>query len=765
MARGVRRLALLSDGEELALKASGGMLRGLAVISPFCVLARPRKAAFNIKKMRSDSPSDMVCTVVRIGRRRVFSVPADGLDGVGFYARLKEIAGRGAIRLVILDGAERLSPWCDRFDPFSAGLVRFIEALGKDNPHLALLALTDRFEAVVRRDIRARLGLTDEVNGPDRHPEIGTAAFQVIRSYGQSQKATTCNRVLRKDIPAALGEPVASGRVYAPGPGGAGTGLDIRLIGSDLGGTMAGRNARALSAPSYQPLYCHPHHRPAHALEAPFPEKQAVRFHDLMIVSDAEKETAWGRFVLDITLDGGLDRWRRLVLSGGDRHCIHLTDLPSDLCEADMASRGVAVPRCSAEACVFGKKALCDYGRRHFMIQRFGPHPVAETLEALRMLDRLLMQVGSGDDPVRIAGGEDAGTAALALSRLAAIGVLANFRVLENGDFEAGGLRPSIQATEMTVAAETWRKGLGLPEERRPNDSPARKTAWIRKKYRPRIEASLKAAIARGRVCRHLKHDRLFEAAADALISVLDPFGRAVEEMAYRSLWNLKEFLRAGGCRKAALIRHYRPVEMGWRCGRCDDCDPNLALDAESVPTPLTSDGERLAVADALEQWLAGGDAGFELERGEVAREAFPDDPIYLYQRSATVLEGDPNNLRALYLARECAPENAVNMTNRALLRSACDRLPFPTVRRLYEGAAESARRLLIDILDDEFGPTHCTEGEQLLYREARALSISSGRVDRLRARCAVEALKDIDFTAWKARLHNCLEDFQLEEF
>jgi hypothetical protein len=65
-----------------------------------------------------------------------------------------------------------------------------------------------------------------------------------------------------------------------------------------------------------------------------------------------------------------------------------------------------------------------------------------------------------------------------------------------------------------------------------------------------------------------------------------------------------------------------------------------------------------------------------------------------------------------------------------------------------------------VEILDDEFGPANCPEGERLLYREAKRLSASRDRVARLRARCAVESLRDLDLTAWKAKLHACLEEF-----
>ncbi len=766
MPRGVRALARLSDGEALSVAAGGGAARGLAVISPFCVLERPRKSTLKIKNMRPPRASAagpeaaspvIACTVVRIGRRRVFCTSVDGADNGAFYNRFRGTAGRGAVRMVLIDGAERISPWCDRFDPLSEGLIRFINALAQDNPNLTVLALTDRPEAVVRRDIRARLGLTGEVNRPDRPPGFGANSVQAIRSYGRSQKEAAYGRVLRREIPAALGERIVSGRVFAPAPRGARDGLEIHLFASDMGETDLGRKAAPLSAPAYTPIYCQPHHRPSHELEAPFSEKTAGRFHDVGVVSGPEGQAAWGRFDLDITLDGGVDRWRRLALSGEGRHCLHLTDLPSDLCEADMETRGDPVPQCSKEGCPFGKNALCDYGRRHLTIRQFGPDPVTETLDALRMLDRLLMAAGEGCDPVHIETTDRAGDAP-ALARLAAVGLVSGFGSPDGRNLEARGLRPGLSAGEMAAAAEGHRGRMGLPGEGAPPDPPDRLARHSREKYRPHIREPLKAAMARGRVCRHLKYDRLFEAAADALISLQVPFGRAVEAMRYRALWNLKEWLRTGGCRQAALIRHFHPVDTGWKCGRCDGCDPTLTFGDAPRTSPLPSDPERLSAAEKLEDWFSGGD-GFDPRTGDAVRAAFPDDAAFPYLRAMTVLEGDPGNLPALYLARECAPDGAVNLTGSSLMRAACDRLDFPTVRRLYEGAAERTKPLLFNMLDDAFAPTHCAGGERLLYREAKRLSKPARRIDWLRARCAVEPLREIDFTAWKNRLHNYLED------
>jgi len=766
MPRGVRALARLSDGEALAVAAGGGAARGLAVVSPCCVLERPRKSPLKIKNMGPPKASPagpegdsaaIACTVVRIGRRRVFCAPADGADSGAFYHRFKRIAGRGSVRMLLLDGAERVSPWCDRFDPLSEGLIRFIDALTRDHPNLTILALTDRPGAVVRRDIRARLGLTGEVNRPDRIPEIGGNSFQTIRSYGRSRKEAAYGRVLRRDIPGALGERIVSGRVFAPAPRGSRDGLEIHLSASDMGETDLGRGAAPLSAPEYKPIYRHPHHRPAHELAAPFSEKAAGRFHDVGVVSGHGGQAAWGRFDLDIALDGGVDRWRRLVFSGQGRHCLHVTDLPSDLCEGDMETRGDPIPQCSAEGCPFGKQALCDYGRRHLTLRRFGPDPVTETLDALRMLDRLLMAAGDGDDPVHIETTDETGDA-LALARLAAVGIVSGFKSLNGRGIEASGLRPTLSAMEMAAAAEAHRRRLGLPGEGAPTDPPDRRARHIREKYRPRIREPLKAAMARGRVCRHLKYDRLFEAAADALISLLIPFGRAVEAMRYRTLWNLKEWLRTGDCRQAALIRHFQPVANGWRCGRCDMCDPTRTFGDASGISPPSPDPERLSAAEKLERWLSGDD-GFDPRTGDAVRAEFPDDAAFPYLRAMTVLEGDPGNLRAYYLARECAPDGAVNLTSLSLMRAARDRLDFPMVRRLYDGAAESVKPLLFDVLDDPFAPTHRAEGERLLYREAKRLSKPARRIDWLRARCAVEPLGEIDFTAWKTRLHTYLED------
>lgn len=764
ISRGERRLVRLTEGEGVALKASGGLLRGVAVISPLCVLERSRKTPFKIKDRRGRSrrpadPFNIVCTVVRTGRRRFFYLPVEGMDDGSFYARFKAIAGRGTVRLVIVDGAERLSPRCDRFDPLSDGLARFVAALGTDTPNVAVLAVTDRSEAAVQRDIRTRLDLKGEAPGPAVHLTPEMRSFQVIRAYGRSQKEAAYTRVLRRDIPAAVGAPVASGTVLAPGPRGGPGGLKIRLRGSDPGGTTVGRHTRPLSAPSYRPGYCHPHHRPAHDLEAPFPETRHHRHHDLLVLSGGGGETDKGRFILDITLDGGLERWRRHVFPGEDRHCIHLADLPSDLCEADMIARGDPVPRCSAEGCPFGKKEICDYGRRHLVIQQVRPDPVAETLKSLKMLDRLLETAARGGEIVRLAPGRDAGEAARALDRLKAIGVVADFRLSEGDGFEVKGFRPSVRMSQMVGVAETCRNRLDLPPEGRPADSPADRAARIRKKYRPFIEAPLKVAMAGGEICRHLKDARLFEAAADVLLSILAPFARAMEEMAYRSLWNLTAFLLDEGCRQAALIRHYQPVPSQWRCGRCDRCDPTMTFKPEADPEPGLSEEDRLA-ARRLTDWLAG-DAG-EVDTGRAAeiRNGFSDDPEHPYRRAAAFLEGDPRNLRALWLARQCAPQREINMANVFLMRVACEQLAFPQVRRFYEEAAESAKPALVEILDDEFGPANCPEGERLLYREAKRLSASRDRVARLRARCAVESLRDLDLTAWKAKLHACLEEF-----
>lgn len=766
LSSGTRLLVRFEAGQRLVFQLPDRMSRRTAVISPFFTLIRPRKSTLKIKKMTPAGPEDLLCAIIQADRRRIVSTPVYGLDGGAAYSGFKKMAGK--VRLVIMDGASRLTPWSgNRFDPLANGLIQFIEALSRDNPRLILLALADGVGAAARRDIMARLGLTGEAGRAGQRPETIAHSFQIIQVLGQDQKAALYSQILHQDIPAAIGEAAASGTVFAPAPPGSRSGLEIQMLGSDPGKMPVNNKAIPLVVPSYQPLYCHPRHRPANALEAPFPEKTRSRFHDFMVASEAgEKQPSWGRFVLDIALDGGLDRWRLMVLSGGNRHGVHLADLPSETCEADMASRGCPVPQCDAGKCPWDKPDLCDYGLRHAAIQQFIPDPATETLDVLKMLDRIIAVYEEGADILQIHSGVDNRSDAMALERLSDIGLIADFQALYLGGFKIVGFNPAVQAQDIMAAAQSWQKRLGFPL-----NSSTRQSDLIQKKWRSAIHSPLQAAMDRGDLCRHLKYDRLFKDSAPILMSILAPFAHCLKDMAYRTLWNLKTFLKSDRCRQATLIRHWLPVSPEWRCGRCDNCTPTLA----DVNYPLSSGApwgcpahhgrsHELSEADTLDAWL-GADAckgrPYNFDPEDTMPALLKDDPEYVYQRSSIVLEGDPSNIRALYLARESAPEAAVNLTNRYLFRSICDQeMPFFLVQRLWEGVTESARPLVFDILDNALGPANCPEGERLLYRNAKKLSLAKNRIKQLRARCAVTALADIDFTAWKTRLSKYLENF-----
>jgi len=96
-------------------------------------------------------------------------------------------------------------------------------------------------------------------------------------------------------------------------------------------------------------------------------------------------------------------------------------------------------------------------------------------------------------------------------------------------------------------------------------------------------------------------------------------------------------------------------------------------------------------------------------------------------------------------------------------MRIACRDLPLLRVLRLYETsrAGMLVRRLMLDLLDDEFGELNCPQGEKWLYEQAGKLHIEQERQQLLEGRLALNILSRLDFSEINAKLTRLSKEFE----
>lgn len=412
------------------------------------------------------------------------------------------------------------------------------------------------------------------------------------------------------------------------------------------------------------------------------------------------------RFVVHTSLSSGLESWYQEVgRAGRDNeraHIVLLVDPPNEACRRELGGLEIKRPRCSYRGgCPHGKEALCDYGKQHMFITSSYPGAESDAVSALRVLDKLIVAHEESDDGqvVLSASNKYLSHTELAVYRLTVLGLVEDYVVTysPNPRFDiklmlpVAAYHPSSVSRIQQTMQQHMDEHLSHFSSRR-GRSIERELALRIKDYQPLENFETKTRS----FASFERYELLFKSVYQHLLLQLDHTYKDVVKMRYDMLWNLQSLVASKKCRRIQILPHFGDsLEETYRCGCCDVCSPTLDFpEARFAPLARSSTAEKEM---ELEQALAGG----RFDRAKLARltEEFSDYPTAKYRQARSILEGNANNLPALFLAREFSPPEEYLGNAKRLLRTANQKpLPLPEVVELFESSKARKGELLMTL-------------------------------------------------------------------
>ncbi len=100
--------------------------------------------------------------------------------------------------------------------------------------------------------------------------------------------------------------------------------------------------------------------------------------------------------------------------------------------------------------------------------------------------------------------------------------------------------------------------------------------------------------------------------------------------------------------------------------------------------------------------------------------DVFRDHRTATYTKGRAALEGNPDNLPALYLTREFSPSAELGVNTKRLLHTANEyNIPLFQLAELYKTSAQSLQSELLLLFNDQHTTCDCPEGWEFLAEEA----------------------------------------------
>jgi superfamily II DNA helicase RecQ len=212
------------------------------------------------------------------------------------------------------------------------------------------------------------------------------------------------------------------------------------------------------------------------------------------------------------------------------------------------------------------------------------------------------------------------------------------------------------------------------------------------------------------------KYEELFAVVYQHLLLLLDHTYKDVVKMRYDMLWNLQTLVTSKKCRRLQILPHFGDsLEESYRCGCCDVCSPALEFpESRIAPQARSSTAEK-----ELELERALSEDGFDRVKLGKLKNEFLDYPTAKYRQARSVLEGDANNLTALFLAREFSPPEEYLGNAKRLLRTANQKsLPLPEIAELFK-SSKTIKADLLTTLNEADTSCDCALGWKFLRDEA----------------------------------------------
>ena len=423
------------------------------------------------------------------------------------------------------------------------------------------------------------------------------------------------------------------------------------------------------------------------------------------------------KFIVHTSLSSGLESWYQEVgRAGRDNeraHIVLLTDPPNEPCRKQLGAMEIKRPLCNYKGgCPHGKDGLCDYGKQHMFITSSYPGAESDAISALRMLDKLIVAREASQDGAIVVNSSNKYLShdELAIYRLTVLGLVEDYVVTytPNPQFDVQFTAPELPNSPGAVnrlerkMQEQLARHLSHFASRR-GRTVAQELTRCRQEYQPMesFSAKLKKFEA------YSRFDELFDEAKlsfyrsiyEHLLLLLDHTYKDVVKMRYDMLWNLLTVVTSSKCRRIEILPHFGDaLEESYRCGSCDVCAPNLEFpEIRNAPQARTSIAEKeLLLKKTLDS------DSFDLKTLRELTDEFADYPTAKYRQARSILEGNANNLPALFLAREFSPPEELEGNAKRLLRTANQRpVPLADVQELFQTSPPKLKSELLVTLNE----------------------------------------------------------------
>lgn len=433
------------------------------------------------------------------------------------------------------------------------------------------------------------------------------------------------------------------------------------------------------------------------------------------------------RFVIHTSLSSGMESWYQEIgragRDNGRAHIVLLADPPNKPCLQELEAKGdPRIPSCkSYKHCPHGRDSLCDYGKQHMFISKSYPGVESDAVGALRVLDKLITarEASSAGTVSLSSSNEYLSHTELAMYRLTVLGLVDDYVITyrRNPYFDVEFSLPDSLDSPAVIAMVQQKMQAKLSEylshiRNRQVRSIERELALRTQEYEPLDNFAAKTK----KFVNFARHEELFKSVYQHLLLQLDHTYKDVVTMRYIMLWNLQKVVISQECRRIDILPYFGEFpEKKYRCGCCDVCSPKLDfLETRRPPKINSSLAEKeLELEKAYREEL------FDLAHLIDLKELFADYPTAKYRQARSILEGDPNNLSALFFAREFSPPDEYAANDRRLLRTANQNpLPLPEVVKLYSSSIAPKAELLLALNE---GDTSCDTltGWQFLRTES----------------------------------------------
>lgn len=440
------------------------------------------------------------------------------------------------------------------------------------------------------------------------------------------------------------------------------------------------------------------------------------------------------RFIVHTALASSTEAWyQEIGRAGRDEeraHCVSLVDLPNESClkELQTGHQKAPIPRCNyMSGCVHGKSSLCDYGKQHMFIKNSYPGVVNDVYSILKILNQIL-ELAEHDftNIVKFPVRKDFQNEELALIRLQKLGIIVGFSVIYQSNVfievclnlivdSQGVLNFQVNAESLLQALKNYIESNKLnPKSHKNQQTIESRMTECRKIYFNELGQKFTDA-EKTKINKYLP----LENVVACLLTIVDHIYSDVVRMRYDMLYNLCSdiFLNDHQCRRVPILEYFEtPSEPDYHCELCDNCVPDLNFIKDERETVIAAQ-ELEEFQKKLEEAFVAGE--FYYEHFQELKEKLKDYPSFVFRRSRAILEGSPDNLAALYFAREFAPEDMKEAQSLRLMRTGNRYLDMELLKLLYETTEEVYKKSVLFVLDDQFGNFNNPDGWHWLYEQA----------------------------------------------